>query len=222
MTTDRGARRGQDRGGVAGRAAGGRLDRGRAGVHRAAPGAGRRADRAARGGRGRGGRGAPAHAELIVVAVKPQDIGPVLAELAPVLRPGTLVVSLCAGLPTALFEGALPEGTPVVRVMPNTPMLVGEAMSAISAGPPRQRRRSWPRWRRCWRSVGRVVRVPGVPAGRRHRAVRLRPGVLLLPGRGHDRRRDPARAAARRGGRPDRAVGVRGGARCCASPATTR
>ena len=53
---------------------------------------------------------AAAHAELIVVAVKPQDIAPVLGELAPVLRPGTLVVSLCAGLPTALFEGALPDG----------------------------------------------------------------------------------------------------------------
>src|SRR3954452_7308828 len=77
---------------------------------------------------------AAAQAEVIVVAVKPQDIAPVLAELAPVLRPGTLVVTLCAGLPIALFEGALPEGTPVVRVMPNTPMLVGEAMSAMSPG----------------------------------------------------------------------------------------
>ena len=70
---------------------------------------------------------AAAQAEVLVVAVKPQDI-------APVLRPGTLVVTLCAGLPIALFEGALPEGTPVVRVMPNTPMLVGEAMSAMSPG----------------------------------------------------------------------------------------
>ena len=61
---------------------------------------------------------AAAHAEMIVVAVKPQDIAPVLAELGPAVRPGTLVVSLCAGLPTALFEGALPAGTPVVRVMP--------------------------------------------------------------------------------------------------------
>src|SRR5690348_5407685 len=77
---------------------------------------------------------AAARADVIVVAVKPQDIAPALAELAPALRPGTLVVSLCAGLPIALFEGELPEGTPVVRVMPNTPMLVGEAMSAMSPG----------------------------------------------------------------------------------------
>lgn len=72
--------------------------------------------------------------DVLVVAVKPQDIAPVLDELEAALRPGTLVVSLCAGLPIALFEGALPAGTPVVRVMPNTPMLVGEAMSAVSAG----------------------------------------------------------------------------------------
>ena len=69
-----------------------------------------------------------------MVAVKPQDIAPILAELKGALRPGTLVISLCAGLPTALFEGGLPDGTPVVRVMPNTPMLVGEAMSAVSGG----------------------------------------------------------------------------------------
>ncbi|WP_024876458.1 pyrroline-5-carboxylate reductase [Saccharomonospora piscinae] len=73
-------------------------------------------------------------ADLLVVAVKPQDIDPVLAELAQALRPSSLVVSLCAGLPTAMFERTLPEGTPVVRVMPNTPMLVGEAMSAVSPG----------------------------------------------------------------------------------------
>lgn len=77
---------------------------------------------------------AAAGADVVVVAVKPQDIEPVLADLAGAVRPGTLIVSLCAGLPTALYERSLPAGVPVVRVMPNTPMLVGEAMSAISAG----------------------------------------------------------------------------------------
>jgi pyrroline-5-carboxylate reductase len=75
-----------------------------------------------------------ARADVLVIAVKPQDIEPVLTELAPVISADRLVVSLCAGLPTSLFERMLPEGIPVVRVMPNTPMLVGEAMSAISAG----------------------------------------------------------------------------------------
>ncbi|MBK1784208.1 pyrroline-5-carboxylate reductase [Prauserella cavernicola] len=73
-------------------------------------------------------------ADVLVVAVKPQDIEPVLDQLAPLVGPGSLVVSLCAGLPTALYESRLAEGTPVVRVMPNTPMLVNEAMSAISPG----------------------------------------------------------------------------------------
>ncbi len=73
-------------------------------------------------------------ADVLVVAVKPQDIEPLLTSLAGSITPGTLVVSLAAGLPTALYERHLPAGTPVVRVMPNTPMLVGEAMSAISPG----------------------------------------------------------------------------------------
>ncbi|MGH3868378.1 MAG: pyrroline-5-carboxylate reductase [Pseudonocardiaceae bacterium] len=73
-------------------------------------------------------------ANVLVVAVKPQDIDPLLAQLAGLVGPDTLVVSLCAGLPTALYERRLPDGVPVVRVMPNTPILVGEAMSAMSAG----------------------------------------------------------------------------------------
>jgi pyrroline-5-carboxylate reductase len=73
-------------------------------------------------------------ADVLVVAVKPQDIDPVLDDLAPLLGPASLVVSLCAGLPTALYERRLADRVPVVRVMPNTPMLVNEAMSAISPG----------------------------------------------------------------------------------------
>jgi pyrroline-5-carboxylate reductase len=97
--------------------------------------------------------------DMVVVAVKPQDIAPVLTELAAALRPGTLVVSLCAGLPTALFEGALPAGTPIVRVMPNTPMLVGEAMSAISPGT-HATDEQLTSVEKMLASVGRVVRVP--------------------------------------------------------------
>jgi pyrroline-5-carboxylate reductase len=102
---------------------------------------------------------AAATADVLVVAVKPQDIEPLLVDLAAVIRPGTLVVSLCAGLPTALFERHLPAGTPVVRVMPNTPMLVREAMSAMSAGSA-----AGPEHmavvRELLEAVGRVVQVP--------------------------------------------------------------
>ncbi len=57
-----------------------------------------------------------------------------LADVRETLRPGTLVVSLAAGITTATLEAGLPEGTPVVRVMPNTPALVDEGMAAISPG----------------------------------------------------------------------------------------
>ncbi|MBV9844409.1 MAG: NAD(P)-binding domain-containing protein, partial [Kutzneria sp.] len=59
---------------------------------------------------------AAAVADVLVVAVKPQDIDPLLAELVEVIKQGTLVVSLCAGLPTTLYERQLPQGTPVIRV----------------------------------------------------------------------------------------------------------
>ena len=77
---------------------------------------------------------AVAGADAVVIVVKPQDVAEVLPQVAAALRPGALVVSLCAGVSTGRLEAALPEGTPVVRVMPNTPAQVDEGMAAISAG----------------------------------------------------------------------------------------
>jgi pyrroline-5-carboxylate reductase len=74
-------------------------------------------------------------ARTLLVAVKPQDIGTLLGLLAGTVDPGRhLVVSVAAGVPTARIEAALPAGTPVVRVMPNTPALVDEGMSVLSPG----------------------------------------------------------------------------------------
>lgn len=73
-------------------------------------------------------------ADTIVLVVKPQDVAEVLPEIRQHVRPGDLVVSLCAGVTTAQLEAGLPPGTPVVRVMPNTPAQVSEGMAAISAG----------------------------------------------------------------------------------------
>jgi pyrroline-5-carboxylate reductase len=73
-------------------------------------------------------------ADVVALVVKPQDMGAVLDEIAPVVRPGQLVVSLAAGITTAFLESRLPDGVPVVRVMPNTPALVDEGMAAIAAG----------------------------------------------------------------------------------------
>jgi pyrroline-5-carboxylate reductase len=103
--------------------------------------------------------GAAAVADTVVVAVKPQDIGELLTALEPVIRAGTLVLSICAGLPTELYERRLPEGTAVVRAMPNTPMLVGEAMSAISPGR-HATEEHLDEVTGMLAAVGRVVRVP--------------------------------------------------------------
>ncbi len=73
-------------------------------------------------------------ADVLAIAVKPQDAGALLEEFGAKVPADKLVISLCAGLPTAFFARRLPEGTPVIRVMTNTPALVDEAMTAISAG----------------------------------------------------------------------------------------
>ena len=77
---------------------------------------------------------AAAAADTVILVVKPQDMNDLLTEIAGSLRPGTLVVSLAAGVDTAAMEAQLPGGTPVVRVMPNTPAQVDEGMAAISPG----------------------------------------------------------------------------------------
>lgn len=73
-------------------------------------------------------------AGVVVIALKPKDVGGVLEEIAGSLRAGTLLVSVAAGLPCAFYEQRLPSGTPVVRVMPNTPAVIGRGASAISPG----------------------------------------------------------------------------------------
>src|SRR5690606_20071349 len=56
-------------------------------------------------------------ADTVALVVKPQDMGDVLAQVTPVLRPGQLVVSLAAGITTAWIEARVPDGVAVVRVM---------------------------------------------------------------------------------------------------------
>jgi pyrroline-5-carboxylate reductase len=77
---------------------------------------------------------AVAEAETVILVVKPQDMSDLLEEIAQAIKPGTLVVSLAAGVDTTFIESRLPEGVAVVRVMPNTPAQVDEGMAAISPG----------------------------------------------------------------------------------------
>jgi pyrroline-5-carboxylate reductase len=102
---------------------------------------------------------AAAAARTLVLCVKPQDIGALLAELAQVVTPEHLIVSVAAGIPTAKISAALPEGVPVVRCMPNTPALVDEAMTAVSAGAYADEPHLATA-EALLASVGRVVRVP--------------------------------------------------------------
>jgi pyrroline-5-carboxylate reductase len=77
---------------------------------------------------------AAAEADTVILVVKPQDMRELLTEIAGVLKPDVLIVSLAAGVDTASIESRLPDGTAVVRVMPNTPAQVDEGMAAISPG----------------------------------------------------------------------------------------
>jgi pyrroline-5-carboxylate reductase len=79
-------------------------------------------------------RAAVAGAEVVVLAVKPQALAEVLADLAPVLAADQLVVSIVASATTAYIEERLPLPLPVVRAMPNTPALVGEGMTVLCGG----------------------------------------------------------------------------------------
>ncbi|GAA3792212.1 pyrroline-5-carboxylate reductase [Sphaerisporangium flaviroseum] len=73
-------------------------------------------------------------ADTLILAVKPQDMGTLLAEVGSQVPAGRLVISVAAGITTSFVESRLSDEVPVVRVMSNTPVLVDEAMSVISAG----------------------------------------------------------------------------------------
>lgn len=73
-------------------------------------------------------------ADVIIVAVKPQDMGSLLAEIGGTVRPDQLVITVAAGIPAAFLERHFEADVPVVRVMSNTAVFVDQAMSAISAG----------------------------------------------------------------------------------------
>jgi pyrroline-5-carboxylate reductase len=78
--------------------------------------------------------GVLAVADIVVLAVKPQMMQSVLAELSPHVEPKQLVVSIAAGVTLAKLAAGLPRGTRLVRVMPNTPCLVGLGASCYCRG----------------------------------------------------------------------------------------
>ncbi len=80
--------------------------------------------------------GAVAQCDVLVMAVKPQVMADVLAELKPALTPDKLVLSIAAGVTLETLSAALGGHPRLVRVMPNTPCLVGASASGIAAKNP--------------------------------------------------------------------------------------
>lgn len=98
-------------------------------------------------------------AEIVIVAVKPAMVPDLLREIADSLAPGAVVVSVAAGVTVATFESLLADSVSVVRSMPNTPAVVGKAVTGISAGT-RTEPEDLALVRSLFETVGQVVEVP--------------------------------------------------------------
>ena len=77
---------------------------------------------------------AAAGADILLLAVKPHVVGPLLESLSPTLRSSQLLLSIAAGVPLTKMESLLTVGIPVIRAMPNTPALVRQGATALSRG----------------------------------------------------------------------------------------
>ena len=75
-----------------------------------------------------------AASDVLFLAVKPDQVAGVLAEIRPGFQPRHLLISIAAGITLARLEAALPEGARVIRVMPNTPALVGASATGFAPG----------------------------------------------------------------------------------------
>ena len=73
---------------------------------------------------------------VVIVALKPYLLEPVLREVAPHLRPESLLISVAAGVPLKRLQQAVGGACPVARVMPNTPALVGAGVFALCLDDP--------------------------------------------------------------------------------------
>lgn len=98
-------------------------------------------------------------ADIVILAVKPQVMAPLLKEIAPLARPEHTFISIAAGISISYIESYLEGPIPVVRVMPNTPCLVGEGASAVSAGK-YATRENIEKALAIFAAVGKAVEVP--------------------------------------------------------------
>ena len=101
---------------------------------------------------------AAAAADIVLVGVKPVMVPDLLREIGASLRPGTIVVSLAAGVTIATFESILGDDIVVLRSMPNTPAVVGKAVTGLAAGT-RASAAAVAVVRRLFETVGAVIAV---------------------------------------------------------------
>lgn len=97
--------------------------------------------------------------DVVVLAVKPQSMSEALGELKPVVGSNHLIISIAAGVAIETMRRALGDDRRIVRVMPNTPALLGEGASAFAMGP-NTTQEDEAVVRALLDSVGRSVRVP--------------------------------------------------------------
>jgi pyrroline-5-carboxylate reductase len=76
-----------------------------------------------------------AEADIVLLAVKPQKMSEALASIKGAVRKDALVLSIAAGITLPRLAAGLPEGQRIIRIMPNTPCLIGRGASAYSLGP---------------------------------------------------------------------------------------
>lgn len=72
--------------------------------------------------------------DIVLIAVKPQNMDRVTKEIAPVLEPHQLVISVAASVTTAFVQDRIGKNIPVIRVMPNTPCVLNAGMSVLCGG----------------------------------------------------------------------------------------
>jgi pyrroline-5-carboxylate reductase len=103
-------------------------------------------------------RNAVGKAQTVLLCVKPQALPQLLEEIAPALAPGALVISIAASTTVGFIQEKLGKDVAVIRAMPNTPAMVGAAMTALCAGAA-AKPEHLETARRLFESVGRVVVV---------------------------------------------------------------
>nr|WP_314845045.1 pyrroline-5-carboxylate reductase [uncultured Microbacterium sp.] len=106
-----------------------------------------------------GNADAAANARIVLVGVKPAMVPDLLREIAPSLRPDSIVVSLAAGVTLATFADALGAEARAIRSMPNTPATVGKGVTGLAAGAAASDD-DLALVRRLFETVGAVVEVP--------------------------------------------------------------